>query len=131
MAGAAVLADSTTASGQAAWPAPMTRSASPTWWPPRTSSTPNQASRANSTATAASAAPRRRAHGAIVPRRQAPAGQVVSPANPIEAQTKCGTDPKPPACSGLAATSMPATAPAIRISRPAVPAGRSASAVTT
>ena len=56
-------------------------------------------------------------------------GQRVSPANPIEAKTKCGTEPKPPACSGLAATIMPATAPAIRITRPGVLAGRSASAV--
>jgi hypothetical protein len=55
---------------------------------------------------------------------------VVSPANPIEAQTKCGTEPKPPGCSGFAATSMPAMAPPTKVSLPAVLAGRSASAVT-
>jgi hypothetical protein len=90
---------------------------------------PNQASRANCTATAAAAAAGRSAHGTAGPRRQAQAGQVVSPANPIEAQTKCGTEPKPPGCSGFAATIMPATAPPMRIRRPAMFAGRSASAV--
>ncbi len=91
---------------------------------------PNQASRANCTATAAAAGTGRRAHGTAGPRLAAAAGQRVSPANPSEAKTKCGTEPKPPACSGLAATIMPAIAPAIRISRPPVFAGRSASAVT-
>ena len=89
----------------------------------------NQASRANCAATAATDGASRRPHGTSAPRRQAQAGQVVSPANPIEAQTKCGTEPKPPACSGLNATSMPAMAPPIRTSRPGVLAALSASAV--
>jgi len=122
--------DSTTASGQAAWAAPATRSASPAWPAPRMSSVPNQASRASSTVTAAAATPGRSPHGTPGPRRQAPAGQAVSPARPIKAQTKCATEPKPPGCSGFAATSRPAAAPAIRISRPAVLAGRSARPVT-
>jgi membrane-associated phospholipid phosphatase len=122
--------DSTTASGQVTCTTPTARSASPTWWAPRISSVPNQASKANCTATAAAAGVGRRAHGTAGPRLAAPAGQRVSPANPIEAKTKCGTEPKPPACSGLAATIMPAAAPPISISRPGVLAGRSASAVT-
>ncbi len=80
---------------------------------------------------AAAPAAGRSAHGTSGPRRQDPAGQNVSPANPIVAQTKCDTEPKPPGCSGLAATIMPAIAPAARISRPGILAGRSASAVTT
>jgi hypothetical protein len=123
--------DSTTVSGQAACAAPITRSASPTCAPAMISSVPNQASRANCTATAAAAGAARRPHGTAGPRLAAQAGQSVSPANPSEAKTKCGTEPKPPACSGLAATSMPAMAPPIRTSRPAVFAGRSASAVST
>jgi hypothetical protein len=122
--------DSTTVSGQPACAMPTTRSASPTWWPAMISSVPNQTSRANCTATAAAAGAGRRPHGTAGPRRHAQAGQVVSPANPIEAQTKCGTEPKPPGCSGFAATSMPAMAPPIRTSRPAIFAGRSASPVT-
>jgi membrane-associated phospholipid phosphatase len=122
--------DSTTARGQAAWAAPTTRSASPTWPAPRISSAPNHASRANSTAMAAAATAGRRPHGTAGPRLAAPAGHRVSPAKPSEAKTKCGTDPKPPGCSGFAATAMPAAAPAVRISRPAVLAGRRASAVT-
>jgi hypothetical protein len=122
--------DSTTSSGQPACATPSTRSASPCWWPAMMSSVPNQASRANCTATAAAAGARRRPHGTAGPRREAQAGQVVSPANPIKAQTKCGTEPKPPGCSGFAATSMPAMAPPIRTSRPGIFAGRSASAVT-
>ena len=42
----------------------------------------------------------------------------------------CGSGKPVPGCSGLAATSRPATAPAIRISRPGALAGRSASPVT-
>jgi membrane-associated phospholipid phosphatase len=127
--GAAILADSTTARGQAAWAAPTTRSASPACPAPVASSAPNQVSRTNCTVTAAAAAAGRSAHGTAGPRRQAPAGQVVSPANPIAAQTKCGTEPKPPGCSGFNATTMPAMEPAIKMSRPGVLAGRSASAV--
>jgi len=123
--------DSTTARGQAAWAAPTTRSAKPTCPPPRISSVPNHASSANSTATAAAAADGRRPHGTPGPRLVAPAGHRVSPAKPSEAQKKCGTEPKPPGCSGFAATSMPATAPTMRISRPGALAGFSASAVTT
>ena len=80
--------------------------------------------------TAAAPALGRSPQGTAGPRRQAATGQRVSPANPIEAQTKCGTEPKPPGCSGYPATIMPAAAPAVRISRPVVFAGRSASAVT-
>jgi hypothetical protein len=126
---AAILADSTTARGQVAWAVPTTRSASPTCPAPVTSSVPNQASKPNSTAVAAAAAAGRSAHGTAGPRRLAATGHVVIPASPIEAQTKCGTEPKPPGCSGYAATTMPATAPMISISRPGVPAGRNASAV--
>jgi hypothetical protein len=122
--------DSTTASGQAAWAPPITRSASPTCPAPRASSAPNHASKANSSATAAAATFGRSPQGTEGPRRRAAAGQMVSPASPIEAQMKCGTEPKPPACSGFAATSMPAAAPPIRISRPGALAGFSASAVT-
>jgi len=123
--------DSTTASGQVAWTPPSTRSATPACPPVMISSAPNQASRASITATAAAATAGRRPHGTAVPRRAAPAGQVASPANPIEAQTKCGSEPRLPACSGFAATRMPATPAAMRIIRPEVRAGRSASAVTT
>jgi hypothetical protein len=127
--------DSTTASGQAAWAAPITRSASPAWWARRISSVPNQASRANCITTAAAAGPRRRPQGTLIPliplisRLAAATGHSVSPASPIEAKTKCGTEPKPPACSGFAATSMPEMAPPVRTSRPVILAGRSASAV--
>ena len=93
------------------------------------SSAPNQASRANPTATAPAATAGRRPHGTAVPRRAAATGQVVSPANPIVAQTKCGTEPKPPACSGFAATKMPATPARIMTIRPGTRAGRRASAV--
>ena len=82
--------ENTTASGQSASPRPVTRSASPTWSPALTSSAPNQKSRANRTATAAAAAAGLSAHGVTGPRRQAPAGQVVSPANPTDAQRMCG-----------------------------------------
>jgi len=81
--------DRTTASGQRAWATPATRSASPTWAEPRISSVPNQATRANSTATAAAAAAGRRAQGTAGPRRQAPAGQAISPASPADAVMMC------------------------------------------
>jgi hypothetical protein len=64
------------------------------------------------------------------PRRQAPAGQVVSPANPTDAQMMCGSGYGTLALTGLTATSMPPAAPAIRITRPGSPAGRSANPVT-
>jgi hypothetical protein len=73
---------------------------------------------------------RRRPHGTEGPRRQAPAGHATTPAQPTAAQTICGTGKLVPACSGFTATSMPPTAPAIKISRPAGLAGRSASPVT-
>jgi membrane-associated phospholipid phosphatase len=129
---AAAQADRTTVRGQAAWARPMTRSASPACPAPVASSSPNQVSRANSTAMAAAAVPGRSAHGTPGPRRRAPIGQLVSRANPMAARMKCGTEPKPPpSCSGLAATSRPATAPTSSITRPGMAAGRSASAVTT
>jgi hypothetical protein len=81
-------------------------------------------------ATAAAATFGRSPQGTAGPRREAQAGQVVSPASPMLAQTKCGTEPKPPACSGFTAISMPAAAPPIRIRRPGVLAGRRASPVT-
>ena len=62
---------------------------------------------------------------------------MVSKASPVAASTKCGTEPKrdtepkPPGCSGLAATSRPETAPTSRSTRPGLRAGRSASAVST
>ena len=122
--------DRTTASGQMAWATPAIRSASPTWPMPRISSAPNQATRTSSTTTAVAATAGRRPQGTAGPRRQAPAGQVTSPASPATAAMMCGTGYVSPARSGLAATSMPASTPAIRISRPAARAGRSASAVT-
>jgi hypothetical protein len=78
-----------TASGQVAWAQPATRSARPTCPAPVISSTTNHASRASSTATAAAATAGLRPHGTADPRRQAPAGQLVRPAKPIEAQIMC------------------------------------------
>ncbi len=46
--------------------------------------------RANSTATAVAATARRRPQGTAGPCRQAPAGQVTSPANPADAAIMCG-----------------------------------------
>ena len=80
----------TTASGHTACAAPATRSASPTCPAPRTSSAPNHRTRANSTATAVAATAGRRPQGTAGPRRQAPAGQVTSPANPADAAIMCG-----------------------------------------
>jgi hypothetical protein len=80
-----ILLESTTASGQHACAAPATRSASPACPDPVISSAPNHMTKASSTATAAAAAAGRRAHG-TAPRRQAPAGQAVTPASPIDAQ---------------------------------------------
>jgi hypothetical protein len=118
--------DATTASSHNACAAPKTRSARPASPPPVISSTPNQATRASSTATAPADTPGRRPHGTDGPRRQAPAGQATTPAHPTAAQIMCGTGKLVPGCSGFAATSMPATAPAIKISRPGTRAGRRA-----
>ena len=85
LAWAAWRQDSTTASGHMAWATPATRSASPTWPIPRISSAANQITRTNSTATAAAATAGRRPQGTAGPRRQAPAGQVTSPASPTDA----------------------------------------------
>src|SRR5229473_953221 len=122
--------DTTTASGHSACAAPKMRSARPACPPPVISSAPNQASRASNTATAPAATAGRRPHDTEGPRRHAPAGQATSAAHPAPAQIMCGSGKLVPGCSGFAATSMPATAPAIRISRPGAPAGRSASPVT-
>jgi hypothetical protein len=122
--------EATTASGHSASAAPKMRSARPASPPPVISSTPNQATRASSTATAPADTAGRRPHGTDRPRRQAPAGQATTPAHPAAAQITCGTGKLVPGCSGFAATSMPATAPAISISRPGALAGRSASPVT-
>ncbi|MFY9651518.1 MAG: FAD-dependent monooxygenase [Trebonia sp.] len=81
--------ESTTASGQHACAAPATRSASPACPDPVISSAPNHMTRASSTATAAAATAGRRAHGTPLPRRQAPAGQAVTPTSPIDAQIMC------------------------------------------
>jgi hypothetical protein len=94
------------------------------------SSTPNQVTSVSSTTTAAADTAGRRPQGTDRPRRQAPAGQATTPAHPAAAQIMCGTGNMVPGCSGFAATSMPATAPAISISRPGAPAGRSARPVT-
>jgi hypothetical protein len=94
------------------------------------SSAPNQATSTSSTTTAPADTTGRKPHGTEGPRRQAPAGHATTPAQPTAAQTICGTGKLVPACSGFAATSMPPTAPAIKISRPAALAGRSASPVT-
>jgi len=85
LARAAWRQDRTTASGQMACAPPATRSASPTWPMPRISSAPNQATRASSTTTAVAATGGRRPQGTAGPRRQAPAGQVTSPASPTDA----------------------------------------------
>src|SRR5215472_13132498 len=122
--------EATTASGHRACAAPKVRSARPASPPPVISSTPNQATRASSTATAPADAAGRRPQGTDRPRRQAPAGQATTPAHPAAAQIICGTGKLVPGCSGFAATSMPATAPAISISRPGALAGRSARPVT-
>jgi 2-polyprenyl-6-methoxyphenol hydroxylase-like FAD-dependent oxidoreductase len=81
--------ESTTASGQHACAAPATRSASPACPDPVISSAPNHMTKASSTATAAAATAGRRAHGTPLPRRQAPAGQAVTPTSPIDAQKMC------------------------------------------
>ena len=81
--------ESTTASGQHACAAPATRSASPACPDPVISSAPNHMTKASSTATAAAATAGRRAHGTPLPRRQAPAGQAVTPTSPIDAQIMC------------------------------------------
>jgi membrane-associated phospholipid phosphatase len=83
--------DRTTVSGHIACAAPAARSASPACPAPRISSAPNHATGRSSTATAAAAAAGRRAHGTAGPRRQAPAGQVATPANPTDAAIMCGT----------------------------------------
>jgi hypothetical protein len=70
---------------------PTIRSASPTWPAPEISSATNQAIRASRTATAVAATAGRSTHGTEAPRRQAPAGQKVSPVNPSPAQTMCWT----------------------------------------
>ena len=88
---AATRQDRTTASGQIACAAPAVRSASPACPAPRISSAPNHATGASSAATAAAAATGRRAHGTACPRRQAPAGEVATPANPTDAAIMCGT----------------------------------------
>jgi len=123
--------EETTASGHRAWAAPKMRSASPACPPAVISSTPNQASKASSIATAPADTAGRRPHGTASPRRQAPAGQATRAAHPAAAQIMCGSGNLVPGCSGFAATSRPATAPAIRISRPGARAGRSARPVTT
>jgi hypothetical protein len=104
---------------QAGLPAPMTSSAT------------NHVSSRSWTATALKQTCGLRAQGTDEPRRHAPAGQAARPANPSDAQTACPTEPPPAAGWGFAATIMPVTAPAIRISRPASPAGRNAIPVTT
>ena len=81
--------DRTTASGHSAWAAPATRSASPTWPKPRISSVPNQTTRATSTVTAAAATAGRRPQGTAGPRRQAQAGQAISPTSPADAVMMC------------------------------------------
>ena len=81
----------TTANGQTACTPPATRSASPTCLNPRTSSAPNHRTKANSTAAAVTDTAGRRPQGTRDPRRQAPAGQVTSPANPADAAMMCGT----------------------------------------
>ena len=81
--------ESTTASGQHACAAPAARSASPACPDPVISSAPNHMTKASSTATAAAATVGRRAHGTPLPRRQAPAGQAVTPTSPIDAQIMC------------------------------------------
>ncbi len=91
---------------------------------------PNQATRPSSTATALADTTGRRPHGTHGPRRQAPAGQPTTPAHPTAAKIMCGSGKRVPGCRGLAATSRPATAPVIKITRPAILAGRSASPVT-
>ena len=98
--------------------------------PPVISSAANQASRASSTATTPADTAGRRPHGTQGPRRQAPAGQATSAAQPAAPQIMCGTGRVVPGCSGLAATSTPVTAAAISISRPGRRAGRSPSPVT-
>jgi hypothetical protein len=55
--------------------------------------------------------------------RRAPAGHSAIPPTLIVAQIACGTEP-PPRCSGFSATSMPATAPATRITGTNVSGGR-------
>src|ERR1700722_6264246 len=122
--------DATTASGHSDCPAPKARSARPACPLPVISSTANQATRASSTTTAPADTAGRRPHGTEGPRRHAPAGHATSAAHPMMAQIMCGSGKLVPGCSGLAATSRPATAPAIRISRPGARAGRSASPVT-
>ena len=122
--------DTTTASGQSACPTPKMRSARPACPPPVISYAANQASRVSSAATALADTTGRSPQGTKGPRRHAHAGQATSAPHPAAAQIMCGSGKFVPACSGLAATRMPATAPDIKISRPVALAGRSASPVT-
>ncbi len=96
---------------------------------PVMSSAPNHASRLSSSAAALTETAGRSPHGTEAPCRHAPPGQATRVAEPAIAQTACASEP--PACSGFAATSMPAMPPAIKISRPGEAAGRSASPVMT
>src|SRR5215831_5907191 len=91
---------------------------------------PNQATRASNSATTPADTAGRSPHGTEGPRRHAPAGQPTTPAHPAAAQIMWATGNLVPGYSGFAATSIPATAPAIKISRPGTPAGRSARPVT-
>jgi drug/metabolite transporter (DMT)-like permease len=122
--------DATTVSGHSACAVPKTRSARPVSAPPVISSAANQASRASSTAAATADTAGRSPQGTAGPRRQAPTGQATSTAHPAAPQIMCGTGRLFPACSGFAATIMPATAAAISISRPGTRAGRSPRPVT-
>jgi hypothetical protein len=125
------LAVRTTASGHAAWAPARTRSARPACPPPVTSSAANHTSRHSSTPAAPTDTRGRSPQGTEGPRRWLPAGQAVRAMKPAVAQNACGSEPPPLAGSGFAATSMPATPPAISMSRPAEVAGLNASPVKT
>src|SRR5262249_16174642 len=87
---------------------------------------PTRPTRASNGATGPAAPAGRSPHGTEGPRRHAPAGQATTPTHPTAAQIMWATGNLVPGYSGFAATSIPATAPAIKISRPGTPAGRSA-----
>jgi hypothetical protein len=122
--------DITTMNGQPDCASPSTRSASPACPAPVMSSALNQASRNSKTPTVRVVAVGRSDHGTAGPSRQAPAGQQASAPKATAAKIACRSG-RPPASSGLAATSIPATPPAIRISLPGIRAGRNATPVMT
>ena len=70
-------------------------------------------------------------YGTRAPLIRPAAGHAAMAMKPTDAQNVCGSEPPAPARSGFAATRTVATPTAIRITRPARAAGRSASPVAT